>query len=167
LSRRFFSPEKKTLVKGNKLEPERFVLDSYALLAFFGDEAGQERVRQLLEEAFHGHCRLFMSIVNLGEVLYITERERGLPKAQEALARIDELPVEIVDANRAQTLAAAHIKAHWSVAYADCFAVALAKLKGATIVTGDPELIQLEMASVVPISWLATNNPKPAAGQLS
>ncbi|MDP2952456.1 MAG: hypothetical protein Q8O76_03970 [Chloroflexota bacterium] len=50
--------------------------------------------------------------------------------------------------------AAAHIKAQWSIAYADCFTVALAKLEDATIVTGDPEFRPLEAASVIPVVWL-------------
>ncbi len=142
-------------IEGSSLPPERFVLDSYALLAFFeGEKKGQETVKQLLEKAFEGRYQLFMSVVNLGEVLYITERERGLPKVHEVLARIDELPIWIVDADRAYTLAAAHLKAKWPIAYADCFAVALANLQDATVVTGDPELKHLEAASVVPIAWL-------------
>ncbi|MBM3157491.1 MAG: type II toxin-antitoxin system VapC family toxin [Chloroflexi bacterium] len=131
-----------------------FVLDSYAVLAFLEDSKGQEQVRGLLQEASDSRCQLFMSIVNLGEVLYITERERGLPKAHVVLARIDELPIQVIDADRANTLAAAQVKARWSIAYADCFAVALARLKDAAIVTGDPEFKRLEAASVVSISWL-------------
>jgi predicted nucleic acid-binding protein len=134
------------------LEPKSFVLDSYAVLAFLEDAKGGKRVGKLLQEALAGRCQLFMSTVNLGEVLYITERERGLPKAQEVLARIDELPIRVIDAAREHTLVAAHIKARCPIAYADCFAVALAKLEGASIVTGDPEFKQL--ASIVPIAWL-------------
>jgi len=141
-------------VEVNRLKPERFVLDSYALLAFLEGTEGGDQVSELLQKAIVGRYELFMSVVNLGEVLYITERERGLPKAQEVLARIDELPIEVVDANRAHTLAAAHIKAQWPIAYADCFAAALAKLEEATIVTGDPEFRHLEAASVVPVAWL-------------
>lgn len=136
------------------MEQERFVLDSYALLAFLEGEKGQKEVERLLKQASGGHCQLFMSVINLGEVLYIIERERGLPKTHEVLARVDELPIQIVDANRPHTLAAAHIKAQVAVAYADCFAAALAQLEGATIVTGDPEFRQLESASVAPIAWL-------------
>ncbi len=136
------------------MEAVRFVLDSYALLAFLEGGKGHKRVRELVEKALDGRCLLFLSIVNLGEVLYITERERGLPKAQETLARIDELPIEIVEANRSQTLTAAHIKAKWPIAYADAFAVALAKLEEAAIVTSDPEFKKLEAAYVIPILWL-------------
>jgi predicted nucleic acid-binding protein len=140
------------------LAEKSFVLDSYAVLAFLEDSEGQEQVRNLLQEAAAGRCQLFLSVVNLGEVLYITERERGLPKAHVALARIDELPIQVVDADRANTLAAAHIKAQWHIAYADCFAVALAKRKDAAIVTGDQEFKRLEAASVVPIVWLEASD---------
>ena len=97
-----------------------------------------------------------MSIINMGEVLYIVERERGLSKAQETLARIDELPVTITDIDRSCTITAAHIKAQCPMAFADCFTAALAVLKKATIVTGDPEFSRLEAASVVDITWLDT-----------
>lgn len=143
-------------LKASRVETERLVLDSYALLALLEGGAAGERIKELVGKATDGRCQLFMSVVNLGEVLYIIERERGLPKAQEALARIDELPIRIVDVERGQVLAAAHIKAQWPVAYADCFAVALAQSHGATIVTGDLEFKQLEAASVIPIAWLAT-----------
>ena len=120
-----------------------------------------ERVRGLLQEALAGQCQLFMSIINLGEILYITERERGLPKAQEALARIDELPIQVIDASRAHTIFAAHIKAWWPVAYADCFAAALAKLKNATIITGYPEFRHLERLSPTP-GWKPNDQELPA-----
>jgi predicted nucleic acid-binding protein len=136
------------------LQEESFVLDSYALLAFLGDEAGREPVQELMVKASNGECQLLMSVINLGEVLYITERERGLTRVHELLARIDELPIEIADADMAQVLSAAHIKANWPLAYADCFAVALAKSRDAIVVTGDPEFRQLEADSVVPITWL-------------
>lgn len=37
-----------------------------------------------------------MCVVNLGEVAYIVERERGLLKAQETLARVNEFSAVIV-----------------------------------------------------------------------
>ena len=120
-------------------ELKRYVLDSYALIAYFGGEAGSEQIRGLLEQAIRGECELLMSVINLGEVLYIAERERGLPQAQKTLARVDELPINVIDADRYLTLAAAHIKAQHPMAYADCFATALAQTKEATLITGGPE----------------------------
>lgn len=70
-----------------------YVLDSYALLAYMEAEPGSNRTRELLEMAKEGKCRLSMCVVNLGEVMYIVERKRGLLRAQETLARISELPM--------------------------------------------------------------------------
>jgi len=99
-------------------------------------------------------CHLYMCVVNLGEVLYIVERERGLSRAQETLARIDELPVEITDVDRALTLAAAHLKTACPIAYADCFAAALSQVKKAPLVTGDPEFSKIKGDCNVRIEWL-------------
>jgi ribonuclease VapC len=145
-------------VKENKTSaPERYILDSYAILAYLEAEQGSSRVKTLLEAADSGECSLYMCAINLGEVAYIVERERGLPKAQETLAYIDELPVEIIDADRALTLAAAHIKANCPVAYADCFAAALAQNKRATLVTGDPEFSEIEKNRDLRVEWLVKN----------
>jgi len=131
-----------------------YVLDSYAVLAYFEAEPGGEQVRKLLEAASEGKRHLYMCVVNLGEVVYIVERERGLAKAQEALARIDELLIEIVNADRTLTLAAAHLKMDCPIAYADCFAAALSQIKNATLVTGDPEFRKIKPDCDLQIEWL-------------
>ena len=145
------------LSRGNDLvEVKQYVMDSYALLAYLEAEPGGDRVKELLEAATRGKCRLYMSIINLGEVMYIVERERGLPKAQETLARIDELPIEIVNADRNLTLAAAHLKTQWSIAYADCFAAALSQVKSAPLITGDPEFRKVKPSSALQVEWLSS-----------
>ncbi|OGO31908.1 MAG: hypothetical protein A2136_08900 [Chloroflexi bacterium RBG_16_54_11] len=120
------------------------VLDSFALLAYLGGKAGMERVRMVLEEAARGRTRVMLSVINLGEVLYITEREVGLVQAQAALAAVEQLPIEILPATREAVLAAAHIKANHGIAYADAFAVAAAIESGAKVLTGDPEFRYVE-----------------------
>jgi predicted nucleic acid-binding protein len=132
-----------------------YVLDSYALLAYLEGEPGSERVKDLLESSSEGQCHLYMSVINLGEVLYIVERERGLAKAQETLARIDELAIEITPADRNLTLAAAHLKAACPIAYADCFAAALSQAHNARLVTGDTEFRKVKSECNLQIEWLA------------
>ena len=129
-----------------------YVLDSFAMLAYLGGEDGMARVRALLLDCTRGRCRVYLSLINLGEVLYITERELGITRAQEALAAIDQLPIEVVPASREAVLAAAHIKAAHPVAYADAFAVAAAMEHGATVVTGDPEFEAVK--GLVQVEWL-------------
>ena len=134
-------------------EPKSYVLDSYALLAYLQDEPGAARVQRLLNLAKKRRAALWISVVNLAEALYITERERGLPKVQQAIAMIDELPLHVVDVDRALAFSAAHVKARHALAFADAFAVALAKEKKASVVTGDPEF--KTVAKEIPIEWLA------------
>jgi predicted nucleic acid-binding protein len=132
-----------------------YVLDSYAVLAYLEAEPGSNRVRELLTAAKARKCRLFMCVINLGEVMYIVERERGLSVAQDTLARIDELPVEVVNADRTLTLTAAHLKANYPLAYADCFAAALAKLQNAPLLTGDSEFGKIKAENKIHIEWMA------------
>lgn len=138
--------------KKDSKEVKHYVLDSYAVLAYLQGETGYKRVFAILEEARVGQSKLLMNVINLGEVLYIVEREKGLPRAQETLARIDELPIEVMDVDRTLALTAAHLKAQHSLAYADCFAAGLAQLNEAVLVSGDPELKQVE--SLIAIEWL-------------
>ena len=116
-----------------------FVLDSFAVLSYLGGESGMARVQEVLDEALQGHCRVVFSIINLGEVIYITEREVGLAQAQAVLAAVEQLPIEILPATRESVLAAAHVKANYRVAYADAFAITAAQELGGRVLTGDLE----------------------------
>ncbi len=130
----------------------RYVLDSFALLAFFQGEPGGLRVRQLLEQAMRGEASLAMTTVNLGEVVYRTERRYGLERAEEVLAKIEEYPLQIIGVDRDLTLAAAHLKARHRMGYVDCMAASLAQHLDATLVTGDADFRRVE--GVVSVEWL-------------
>src|ERR671924_361399 len=92
-------------------EPPVFVLDTFALLAYLQDEIGAARVQTLLENAAKEKCRLCISIINLGELLYIIERREGIAKTQDVLGLVRQLPLEILPADEETVFAAAHIKA--------------------------------------------------------
>ena len=132
----------------------RYVLDSYAMLALFEDEPGASRVKTLLQQAEKSQAEILLCNINFGEIVYITEREKGLTAAQNAIALIDQLPITLVEADRKLTLAAAHIKAKHALAYADAFAAALAQTHDAVLVTGDKEF--LSVVNQVKIEWLVT-----------
>ncbi len=133
-------------------DPPIYVFDSYAMLAYLGDEPGCERVQSILQAAADGRCRVAMSVVNLGEIAYIIERERGLAPAQAALAALALLPIEIMPATRDAVLSAAHVKAKHPIAYADAFAVATTLALSGVVVTGDPEFAAV--ADLVSVEWL-------------
>ncbi len=133
-------------------ESPSYVLDSFALMAQINDEPGADQVESLLELARKRRTVLWLSIVNLAEVLYIVERSGGLEKTKETIATIYELPLRIVDVHRLLAFSAAHIKAQHALSLADAFAVALAKEKNARLVTGDPEFETV--AKEIAIEWL-------------
>jgi predicted nucleic acid-binding protein len=128
-----------------------YVLDSYALFAYFGDEEGADIAADLIKRTVED-VSLFLSLINFGEVAYITEREKGTEQAVELLEDIRRLPITLSRIDEERVSAAAHIKAHYPVSYADAFAIALAQEFGAAVVTGDPEFKKME--SVVPVLWL-------------
>lgn len=133
-------------------KPELIVLDSFALLAYLGNEPGAEPVAEILDAAAEGRVEPWLSVVNLGEILYITERERGLQAAQTVIATLDQLPLKVADADRPRTFLAAHIKARHAVSYADAFAIGLAHQVEGRVVTGDPEFEKVE--DLVDIRWI-------------
>jgi predicted nucleic acid-binding protein len=135
-----------------------YVLDSFAVLAYLEAEAGMPRVQTLLTGAAAGGYALYLSLMNLGEVLYITERERGLVQAQQTVAVLDQLPLQVVPVSRATVLAAAHVKARFAVAFADAFAVVAAQEYGAILVTGDPEFRAVAEAGLISVDWIGSRS---------
>jgi len=128
------------------------VLDSYSLLAYFEGEAGKEKMIEVLRTARDSGRPLLLSVINWGEVFYITLREAGRERAGQLAHLISTLPVEVIPADLELTRLAAEFKANNKMSYADCFAAALAKLRKAELVTGDKEFKQVE--GQVKIMWL-------------
>ena len=114
-------------------------LDSWALLCYLEQEPGFEKIIELFEKAVESSKPLLMCAVNWGEVYYQVARRFGEQKAQEIEKLIQTLPITLVEADKELTREAARIKAIKRMAYADCFAVALARLRKAELYTGDLE----------------------------
>lgn len=120
------------------------ILDAYALIAFFEDEPGADFVRGLLLEAETGNLKLAMSVVDLGEVWYSVARTVSSKQADAIIEEIQGMSIEIVDADWELTYQAAMYKSKGGLSYADCYTVALGKIRLAEVVTGDPEFQKLE-----------------------
>jgi predicted nucleic acid-binding protein len=128
------------------------VLDSWALLCYLEQEPGFEKIIELFEKAMESSKPLLMCVVNWGEVYYQVARRFGDSKAQEIERLIQTLPITLVEADKDLTREAARIKAIKRMAYADCFAVALARLRKAELYTGDPEFKAVEKD--IKVVWL-------------
>jgi predicted nucleic acid-binding protein len=128
------------------------VLDSWALLCYLEQEPGFEKIIDLFEKAIQSSRPLLMCVINWGEVYYQVSRRFGDAKAQEIEQLIQTLPITLIEANKELTREAARIKATKQMAYADCFAVALARLKKAELYTGDNEFKAVEKE--IKVVWL-------------
>ena len=133
-------------------KPKALVLDSWAALAYLGDEASAQEVADLITNAHENRIPMYMSIVNAGEVWYILAREISETQADSAMTDLTGLGIEVVDADWPLTRMAGTFKARHRMSYADCFAAALAKDRKSELVTGDKEFRQVE--GEVSIHWL-------------
>jgi predicted nucleic acid-binding protein len=128
------------------------VLDSYSLIAYIEGESGKDTMIEVFRSARDSGKTLLLSVVNWGEVYYITLREAGREQADHVAHLISTLPIQIVAADLELTKQAAEFKAEHKMSYADCFAAALAKAKKAELVTGDKEFKQVE--GDIKLFWL-------------
>lgn len=129
------------------------VLDSHPILAYFEKEPQWDAVAEVLQEATEDKVHLVMTMINWGEIYYVTLREYGEQDAEQVLQAVNNMPIEIVEITRDMTLQAARFKAKGGLSYADCFSAALAKLKkGSELFTGDKEFKRVE--NEIKIRWI-------------
>lgn len=146
---------------------ERIVLDSWAILAWLQGESAGAIVRDLLgwadgDETSGKRVRsrwgdemsrpgLFVSLINLGEVFYILGRKKGEREARETVEEIKGSVIGVVPVSEELIFKAALFKIRYPLAYADGFALATAVAVGGALITGDPELRNVEET---PILWI-------------
>jgi len=118
---------------------ETFVLDSSALLTLIEDEAGANRVEDVLRRH-----RALLPWVALMEVYYITKREQGQLEADRRHTLIKQMSAEILwDADEPTVLLAGDLKAALRLSFADALIGAIARRHDAILLHKDPELAAL------------------------
>lgn len=123
---------------------KRVVLDASALMTFFENRLGAEKVEDLIHLAVAGKRHLLMSVVNWGEVYYSTWRAHGPGVARKIIENIAQLPIELVAADLELTRIAAELRADHKLPYTDCFAAALAAHRKASLATSDKDFTAVE-----------------------
>jgi predicted nucleic acid-binding protein len=131
------------------------VLDAWAVMVWLkGQQPAADRMRALLEAADRREYRLLMSIVNLGEVFYLSVKARDLAYGQRVLETLQPR-VTTVSAHDDLVMLAATLKARHAISYADGFAAATALLQDAPLVTGDPEMKAMAAAEkTLQLEWI-------------
>jgi uncharacterized protein with PIN domain len=111
-------------------------LDSWAVLAWLD---GEEPAAEIVQGAFDDG-RPVISWINLVEIEYQVRRRHGAAEADTVVSRVRALvDEELPGVVRMRAVAA--LKAEHPIALADCFAIATAAARSATLITGDPEII--------------------------
>jgi ribonuclease VapC len=119
-----------------------YVLDASAVVRFLTKGLHYERIVALVKMARDRNARLTISTVNWGEVLYSVAKDFGLYRATMDLKAMSAY-LESVAVDEELAEAAAIIKFHYKMGYADCYAAALAMRTDATLVTSDPDFDKL------------------------
>ncbi len=119
--------------------PEAFVLDTSALLALRSDEAGAERVAQILQLGRRGKTRNYVSFMTRMELLYRVTATEGDESARTAIRLIDAAGVHWVSCDPEILDLAARFKARGALSVADAWIAATAATKRAVLVHKDPE----------------------------
>jgi uncharacterized protein with PIN domain len=118
-------------------------LDSWAVLAWLdGEEPAHGRIEQLLSD------RPLMSWVNAVEVYYRVERDHGRSEADDVLAGLRKT-FELDLPGTTLMIETARLKASTPIALGDCFAIATACARNLTLLTGDPEILDRDLACPV------------------
>jgi uncharacterized protein len=128
------------------------VLDTWAVIAYLEDEPAAEHVENLIADAHERQIPMYMTVVNVGEVWYTVARQISDEEANNSLKTLSRLRIQFEDVGWTLTQQAARFKSQHRMSYADCYAVALAKVMKADLVTGDKEFKALE--DEVNIAWL-------------
>lgn len=128
-----------------------YVLDANAVIRYFqvGNASGGEKVQDLFLQAQRNQARLSMSVINMGEVLYILIGNLGEQRALHYI-RVLQHAVTMIEADVSLTTEAATLNHKYKLGYADSFAAALALASRATLVSADPSFEKIGR----PLKWM-------------
>lgn len=124
----------------------RYLLDTSALLALRDDEAGADRVADLLALARRREASCYGCFITLMEVLYRVWKDEGEHAGRLAYEQCLSLPIEWVHETAELLQRAAAIKAGNRLSLADAWIAASAELSGSILIHKDPEFESLGLA---------------------
>ena len=122
---------------------QTYVLDASAAVDYIDSGPGAPQIELKLADGLRQQRPLLMSVVNLGEVFYLSWQRSGEEKARQTVARLSRLPLLMVPVDLPQALKASELKAIHKLPYVDAIAAALALQHRATLVTADRDFEKL------------------------
>ena len=131
---------------------KRFLLDTSALLTLRDDEAGADRVAEVLGLASSAKAKCFGCFITLMEVYYRVWRDEDKAAGQLAYRQCLALPVEWMSNSEPLLAKSAEYKALYPLSIADAWIAACAAEQGAVLLHKDPEFKPLPvMQELLPL----------------
>ena len=118
---------------------KRFLLDTSAILTLRDDEAGADRVTEVLDLATRGKAKCYGCFITLMEVLYRVWRDEDKAAGQLAYQQCLALPIEWLSNSETLLVKAAEYKAICPLSIADAWIAACASEHAAVLLHKDPE----------------------------
>jgi PIN domain nuclease of toxin-antitoxin system len=103
-----------------------YVLDSSAVLRYLHNQAGANRVAEIITGHVAGDCMAVMPAAHWGEIAGITCKLYGRHEMEQVLARLGAFGLQVDAADGASAMRAALIKLETGIPYVDSFGVELA-----------------------------------------
>ncbi|OLD81578.1 MAG: hypothetical protein AUI33_00895 [Ignavibacteria bacterium 13_1_40CM_2_61_4] len=135
------------------MKAKSLVLDTWAIIAFYEEEPAAQQVADIFAQANEEGIPLWMSVVNAGELWYVTARKTSPVEADATIEELRSFGVQLENVDWKICRQAGVFKSKYKISYADAIAAALALQKNGHLVTGDREFKHVE--NDVKIVWLA------------
>jgi PIN domain nuclease of toxin-antitoxin system len=115
-----------------------YVLDASAVLRYLHQQAGAERVAEIIKAHLSGTCVAMICAPHWGEIAGITCKLYGKREVERVLVRLASFGLRIVAADAERSVRAALLKVETDLPYVDAFGVELAaQIGNCILVTAD------------------------------
>jgi predicted nucleic acid-binding protein len=123
----------------------KYLLDTQALLAFFNNEDGADKVEAILREIDENKVEGFVSAITLTELYYFYSRRIGERLAKERIEQLKLSNLRIVPITEEIAVLAGEYKLR-GIPIADALIAASAQLVAAPVVTADEHFEKLNVS---------------------
>lgn len=132
-----------------------FILDACALIALFAGEQGAEKIKKIIQDAIDGNVIVKINQINLLEVYYRICNVYNQDRANKAIEKIKEFPIEIIVGLKENVFnEAGRIKSKYKIPLGDCIAVAECLIGNGILVTSDHnDFEKIKRTENITINW--------------
>jgi predicted nucleic acid-binding protein len=128
---------------------KRLLLDTSALLTLRDNEAGADKIADLLHKAQKGETKCFCCFISLMELFYRVWKDENEKAGRLAYEQCYSLPIEWIHESKSLLEKAAEMKATQRLSLAAAWIAASAILADAILVHKDPEFKTVECEQLV------------------